>query len=108
MPFWVALPGPSIDWTLDDGMHIPIEQRDAGEVTRIGGRTTDGRIVDAQVTPDGTPARNDAFDVTPARLITGLITERGLCDASAEGLRQLYPSPLAFEVWPFPACPQHS
>lgn len=94
VPFWVALPGPSIDWTIDDGMRIPIEQRDADEVTRISGRAADGRIIEAQVTPDSTPARNDAFDVTPARLVTGLITERGLCAASAAGLRQLYPNPL--------------
>lgn len=91
VPFWVALPGPTIDWTIDDGLHIPIEQRDAGEVTHIAGRTKDGRSIAVQVTPDGTSARNDAFDVTPARLITGLITERGICDASEEGLQRLYP-----------------
>ncbi|MBK8209032.1 MAG: S-methyl-5-thioribose-1-phosphate isomerase [Rhodospirillales bacterium] len=91
VPFWVALPGPTIDWTIGDGLLIPIEQRDAGEVTRIFGRAEDGRGGWVQVTPDGTPARNDAFDVTPARLITGLITERGRCDASAEGLLRLYP-----------------
>ncbi|MBL8667477.1 MAG: S-methyl-5-thioribose-1-phosphate isomerase [Rhodospirillales bacterium] len=92
VPFWVALPGPSIDWSLDDGLRIPIEQRDAGEVTRIGGRAGDGRVLDIQLTPDLTAARNDAFDVTPARLITGLITERGRCEASAEGLSVLYPA----------------
>jgi methylthioribose-1-phosphate isomerase len=91
VPFWVALPGPTIDWTIDDGLHIPIEQRVAAEVTHTIGRDAGGRRVAVQITPDGTPARNDAFDVTPARLITGLITERGRCEASAVGLRRLYP-----------------
>jgi methylthioribose-1-phosphate isomerase len=92
VPFWVALPGPTIDWTIRDGLAaIPIEARDAGEVTRIAGRAEDGRLVEVQVTPEGSPARNDAFDVTPARLVTGLITERGVCSASEEGLRRLYP-----------------
>jgi methylthioribose-1-phosphate isomerase len=92
VPFYVGLPGPTIDWTIRDGVsEIPIEARDAGEVTRIAGRAEDGRLVEVQVTPDGSPARNDAFDVTPARLVTGLITERGVCAASEEGLGQLYP-----------------
>lgn len=91
VPFWVALPGPTIDWTIADGLHIPIEERDAEEVTHIIGRGANGRSAAVQVTPDGTSARNDAFDVTPARLVTGLITERGRCDASAAGLRRLYP-----------------
>lgn len=91
VPFWVALPGPTIDWTINDGLHIPIEQRGTEEVTHIFGRAADGCSIKVQVTPDGTPARNDAFDVTPARLITGLITERGLCEASEQGLRRLYP-----------------
>jgi methylthioribose-1-phosphate isomerase len=91
VPFWVALPGPTIDWTIDEGLHIPIEQRDAREVTHIIGRGADGHSIEVQVTPDDTPARNDAFDVTPARLVTGLITERGRCAASADGLRRLYP-----------------
>ena len=92
VPFWVALPGPTIDWTIADGLAaIPIEVRDAGEVTRIAGRAEDGRLVEVQVTPEGSPARNDAFDVTPARLVTGLITERGVCAASADGLAGLYP-----------------
>ncbi|BCB27581.1 methylthioribose-1-phosphate isomerase [Sulfurimicrobium lacus] len=92
VPFYVALPGPTIDWTLEDGVRdIPIEQRDAEEVTRIRGRTAEGEIVSVILTPPGSPAANYAFDVTPARLVTGLITERGVCTASREGLLALYP-----------------
>ena len=92
VPFYVALPGPTIDWTIDDGLaEIPIEARAAGEVTRITGLAEDGRLVEVSLTPDDSPARNDAFDVTPARLITGLITERGICAASAEELAARYP-----------------
>jgi methylthioribose-1-phosphate isomerase len=92
VPFYVALPGPTIDWTIADGLDaIPIEMRDAGEVIRIAGRAEDGQVLQVTLTPDGSPARNDAFDVTPARLVTSLITERGVCSASEEGLRRLYP-----------------
>ena len=92
VPFYVALPSPTIDWTLTDGVRdIPIEQRDAGEVTHISGKTAAGEVVSVQLTPDGTPAANHAFDVTPARLVTGLITERGVCAASREGLAGLFP-----------------
>jgi methylthioribose-1-phosphate isomerase len=92
VPFYVALPGPTIDWTIGDGRAaIPIERRDPSEVTHIAGRAADGDVVEVQLTPDGSEALNYAFDVTPARLITGLITERGVCPASREGLRSLYP-----------------
>ena len=92
VPFYVALPGPTIDWTLENGMRdIPIEQRDAEEVTQIRGRTAEGEVVTVTLTPHGSPAANYAFDVTPARLVTGLITERGVCPASREGLLALYP-----------------
>ena len=92
IPFYVALPGPTIDWRVQDGVkEIPIEERSPDEVTRITGRGPDGALVTVQLTPDGSGAHNPAFDVTPARLVTGLITERGVCEASAEGLRQLYP-----------------
>ncbi|MEZ0304664.1 MAG: S-methyl-5-thioribose-1-phosphate isomerase, partial [Hyphomicrobiaceae bacterium] len=70
---------------------IPIEQRGAEEVLVMRGRTKAGEIIDVEIGAPGSPARNDAFDVTPARLITGLITERGVCVASPEGLRSLYP-----------------
>jgi methylthioribose-1-phosphate isomerase len=92
VPFYVALPHSTIDWTISDGVRdIPIEQRDAGEVTEIAGRGPDGRILRVRVTPDGSAAANYAFDVTPARLVSGLITERGVCAASREGLESLYP-----------------
>ena len=92
IPFYVALPSPTIDWTVTDGLRdIPIEQRDETEVTHIAGRAPSGDVVAVQLTPDGTPAANYAFDVTPARLVSGLITERGICPASAEGLAALFP-----------------
>jgi methylthioribose-1-phosphate isomerase len=92
VPFYVALPSPTIDWTVNDGVaEIPIEERDSQEVTHVQGRLEDGAIGQVQVTPDGTPGGNPAFDVTPNRLITGLITERGVCEASEAGLAGLFP-----------------
>ncbi len=92
VPFYVAAPGPSIDWAIAGNPgEIPIEQRDPGEVSRVTGRADDGSIVTVQVTPDGSPLANYAFDVTPARLVTALITERGTCAATPDGLRNLYP-----------------
>jgi methylthioribose-1-phosphate isomerase len=91
VPFYVALPHTTIDWTLDSGDAIPIELRAETEVTRINGLTEDGRVVNVQLTPTGSAAANFAFDVTPARLVTALVTERGVCAASHEGLLSLYP-----------------
>lgn len=92
VPFYVALPSPTIDWTVSDGVaEIPIEDRSPREVTHIQGRDPAGAIASVQVTPEGTEGGNPAFDVTPARLVTGLITERGICDASAAGLAGLFP-----------------
>ena len=92
VPFYVALPGPTIDWTVTDGLaEIAIEERDASEVLEIGGRAADGTLTTVEIAPDGAQAANYAFDVTPARLVTGLITERGVADASATGLAALYP-----------------
>lgn len=92
VPFFVALPSSTVDWSLSGGVaNIPIEQRDPAEVTWMHGRTRDGRIESVQVTPESSPALNYAFDVTPSRLVTGLITERGLTEASSEGLRGLFP-----------------
>jgi methylthioribose-1-phosphate isomerase len=91
VPFYVALPSPSIDWNLGDGKQIPIEERDATEVTHISGMTRDGKIATVRLTPESSPAGNWGFDVTPARLVTGLITERGVCAASCEGLTKLFP-----------------
>jgi len=92
VPFYVGLPSPTIDWTIADGVRqIPIEERDGREVSELTGRTADGRIETVRVIPDGSPVANYAFDVTPARLVTGLITERGVCAASREGLLGLFP-----------------
>ena len=91
VPFYVALPSPTIDFSTASGRDVPIEQRGAEEVTRITGLTEDGRIETVTITPEGSPAANYAFDVTPARLVTALITERGLCPATPEGLAQLFP-----------------
>ena len=95
VPFYVALPASTIDWSIDDGVaEIPIEARSAAEVTRIQGRLQDdasvGALASVQLTPDGSEVFNPAFDVTPARLVTALITERGVAEASELGLRGLY------------------
>jgi methylthioribose-1-phosphate isomerase len=91
VPFYVALPSPTIDWTLGDGMAIPIEERGGDEVTQVWGRASGGGLDRVRIAPEQTQAANPAFDVTPARLVTGLITERGVCAASAEGLAGLFP-----------------
>jgi methylthioribose-1-phosphate isomerase len=92
VPFWVACPSSTIDWTVADGVaEIPIEERSGDEVSLITGRTAEGTLATVRVTPPGSPAGNPAFDVTPARLVTGLITERGRCAASHDGLLTLFP-----------------
>jgi methylthioribose-1-phosphate isomerase len=92
VPFYAAVPSSSIDWTIRDGLReIPIEERSAREVTHLTGRLPDGTVATVALTPAGSAAANPAFDVTPARLMTGLITERGVAAASAAGLRQLFP-----------------
>jgi len=92
VPFYVALPSPTIDWTVWDGVkEIPIEERSDVEVTHVQGKGSDGKIVSVQISPDGTPGRNPAFDVTPAELVTGLITERGVVAADAEALAAAFP-----------------
>ncbi len=91
VPFYVAAPSPSIDWSIEDGRDIPIEERSAGEVTEIAGLGAGGAVTRVRLTPAGSPAANPAFDVTPARLVTGLITERGVAKASREGLLALFP-----------------
>ena len=88
----MALPSTTIDWTVSDGLtEIPIEERSPAEVTDLTGRMADGTIATIRVAAGGSPAANPAFDVTPGRLVTGLITERGRCAASAEGLLGLFP-----------------
>jgi methylthioribose-1-phosphate isomerase len=92
VPFYVALPYSSIDWEIGDGLtSIPIEERDGGELSHVRGIDADGRATEIRLLPEGSPVANYAFDVTPARLVTGLVTERGICDASEEGLLSLYP-----------------
>jgi methylthioribose-1-phosphate isomerase len=95
VPFYVALPASTIDWSLHDGVaEIPIEARSALEVTHIQGRIASGsaagEIASVQLSPDGTAGFNPAFDVTPARLVTALITERGVAPATEAGLKTLY------------------
>jgi methylthioribose-1-phosphate isomerase len=90
LPFYVALPSPTIDWSVTDGLDVPIEERNGREVTHVWGAGADGPV-EVRICPEGTGAANPGFDVTPARLVTGLITERGVCAASAEGLEGLFP-----------------
>ncbi len=92
IPFYVALPSSTIDWTKEDGLReIPIEMRDSAEVTHMTGRDVAGVVTTVSIAPLGCVAENPAFDVTPARLVTALVTERGVSTASLEGLRRLYP-----------------
>ncbi|MFH1797214.1 MAG: S-methyl-5-thioribose-1-phosphate isomerase [Pseudomonadota bacterium] len=92
VPFYVALPSPTIDWTVSDGIaEIPIEERSGDEVSLVAGMDAEGAMRLVRISPEATPAANPAFDVTPARLVTGLITERGIAKASAEGLAALFP-----------------
>jgi methylthioribose-1-phosphate isomerase len=91
VPFYVALPSSTIDWSLHAGRDIPIEERSADEVLKLAGRTSDGRLATVEIAAPGSAAANPGFDITPARLVTGFITERGVCAASEMGLRSLFP-----------------
>jgi methylthioribose-1-phosphate isomerase len=96
VPFYVALPSPTIDFSVDDGIaEIPIEQRGAEEVANITGRTAAGRIETVRIVPEGSPVANYAFDVTPARLVSGLITERGVLKANRAALAAAFPERIA-------------
>jgi methylthioribose-1-phosphate isomerase len=96
VPFYVALPSSSIDFSISDGLgEIPIEQRSADEVASVTGKTKDGRLVSVQIVPDGTPVANYGFDVTPARLVSGLITERGVIKAGRDALAAAFPERAA-------------
>ena len=96
VPFYVALPSSTLDWSMRDGVgEIPIEERAAEEVTHIAGMADDGAVVRVRLTPAATRACNFGFDVTPARLVTGLLTERGLCAASEAGLAGIFPEAAA-------------
>jgi methylthioribose-1-phosphate isomerase len=94
VPFYVALPSSTIDWALASGRDIPIEERAQDEVLKMRGRSENGGLVTVEIAAPGSAAANPGFDVTPARLVTGLITERGTCAASAQGLRSLFPADL--------------
>ena len=92
VPFYVALPSPTIDFTVHDGVkEIPIEQRSSEEVTRMTGRTSDGRIETVEIIAPGSPVANYAFDVTPAKYVTGLITERGVITPSRDAIAKAFP-----------------
>jgi methylthioribose-1-phosphate isomerase len=92
VPFYVCLPGTTIDWEIGDGLRqIPIEQRDGLEVSRVHGRLADGSIDSVSIAPEATPVVNYAFDVTPAKLVSGLITERGIVEASEAALAEAFP-----------------
>jgi methylthioribose-1-phosphate isomerase len=96
VPFYVALPSPTIDFSVHDGIReIPIEQRGPEEVTHITGRTADGRIETVRIVPEGSPVANYGFDVTPARLVTGLITERGVLKPDRAALAAAFPERIA-------------
>jgi methylthioribose-1-phosphate isomerase len=96
VPFYVALPSPTIDFSVDDGIReIPIEQRGAEEVANMTGRTADGRIETVRIVPEGSPVANYGFDVTPARLVTGLITERGVLKPERAALSAAFPERIA-------------
>ena len=91
IPFYVALPSSTIDWTLQSGRDIPIEERSAAELLKMTGRLPGGGIATVEIAAPGSPAANPGFDVTPARLVTGFITERGACAATRDGLLSLFP-----------------
>jgi methylthioribose-1-phosphate isomerase len=91
VPFYVALPMSTIDWSIAEGGDIPIEERSPAELTHITGKTASGALETVRVVAEASPVINLAFDVTPARLVTGLITERGICPATCAGLQWLYP-----------------
>ncbi len=96
VPFYVGLPSSTIDWTVRDGIkEIPVEARPGREVTHVQGALKDGSIGWVRVTPEGTEGGNPAFDVTPARLVTGLVTERGVCVAPEGGLTAMFPDRAA-------------
>ncbi|MEM7385583.1 MAG: S-methyl-5-thioribose-1-phosphate isomerase [Verrucomicrobiota bacterium] len=99
IPFYVALPSSTLDWTLSDGVgEIPIEERDGDEISTMEGIAEGSDAVSSfKILPDGSPSRNDAFDVTPSRLVTGLITERGICPASKSGIHALFPDLISSE-----------
>jgi methylthioribose-1-phosphate isomerase len=97
VPFYVALPSSTIDWSLHSGRDIPIEERSPNELLKMTGRLPDGGLATVEIAAPGSGGANPAFDVTPARLVSGFITERGVCDAIEAGLRSLFPEPASSE-----------
>ena len=95
MPFYVTLPSPTLDFSVQDGFDIPIESRSGREVTHLAGMTAGGGVEEVRLTPEGSEGENPAFDVTPARLVTALITERGVCEATEAGIAGLFPDRAA-------------
>jgi methylthioribose-1-phosphate isomerase len=91
VPFYVALPSSTIDWRLRSGRDIPIDERSSDELLKMTGRLPEGGLVTIEIAAPGSPGANPAFDVTPARLVTSFITERGVCEASDKGLASLFP-----------------
>jgi len=91
IPFYVALPSSTFDWELNNGHDIPIEERSGDEITVISGLHKNGNVETVQLTAPGTKALNYSFDVTPARLVTGLITERGVVAANREAIHGMFP-----------------
>ena len=90
IPFYVALPSSTIDWNIKDHKEIPIEERNSEELSHMEGCDSDGNLKKIQIYPKKSKAMNLAFDVTPAKYVTGLITEKGICEASTEGLKKLF------------------
>jgi methylthioribose-1-phosphate isomerase len=96
LPFYVAAPSSSIDFSLRDGLaEVPIETRSSREITHMTGRGEDDAVTTVLITPDGSPALNYGFDITPARLVTGLITERGVIPATEQALARAFPERTA-------------
>ena len=91
IPFYAALPSSTIDWDIEDGKNIPIEERNNEEVSMIRGKNKIGIIEEIQIVPDNTTVKNYAFDVTPSKFVTGIITERGVCAASKASIANLFP-----------------
>ena len=90
VPFYVALPSSTIDWDIKDFKDIPIEERNSEELTHVEGLDKNKNLQKILIYPQKSKVMNLAFDVTPAKYVTGLITEKGVCEASEKGLRKLY------------------
>jgi len=90
VPFYVALPSSTIDWDIKDFKEIPIEERNSEELSHAEGMDEEGNVKKVLIYPKKSKAKNLAFDITPAKYVTGLITEKGICEASTQGLKNLF------------------